>query len=36
MVPSTMYGTVSPPVFRNIYVEDPPQVLFSLKIVPPD
>jgi hypothetical protein len=35
MVPTTMFGTVSPPVFRNIYVEDPPQVLFSLKIVPP-
>jgi hypothetical protein len=35
MVPSTMYGAVSPPVFRNIYVEDPPQVLFSLKIIPP-
>ena len=34
MVPSTMYGTVSPPVFRNIFVEDPPQVLFSLKIDP--
>ncbi len=35
MVPSTMFGTVSPPLFRNIFVEDPPQVLFSLKIVPP-
>lgn len=34
MVPSTMYGTKSPPVFRNIFVEDPPQVLFSLKIDP--
>jgi hypothetical protein len=35
MIPSTAFGSVSPPVFRNIYVEDPPQVLFSLKIVPP-
>ena len=34
MVPSTMYGQVSPPVFRNIFVEDAPQVLFSLKIAP--
>jgi len=34
MVPSTQYGTKSPPVFRNIFVEDPPQVLFSLKINP--
>lgn len=35
MIPSTVYGKMSPPVFRNIFVEDPPQVLFSLKIVPP-
>lgn len=35
MIPSTQFGKVSPPVFRNIYVEDPPQVLFSIKIVPP-
>jgi hypothetical protein len=34
MVPSTQYGTKSPPVFRNIFVEDPPQVLFSLRINP--
>ena len=34
MVPSTKYGAKSPPVFRNIFVEDPPQVLFSLKIDP--
>jgi hypothetical protein len=34
MVPSTMYGQGSPPVFRNTFVEDPPQVLFSLKIAP--
>ena len=35
MIPSTSYGKNSPPVFRNIYVEDTPQVLFSIKIVPP-
>ncbi len=34
MIPSTVYGKNSPPVFRNIFVEDPPQVLFSLKINP--
>ena len=34
MVPSTQYGTKSPPVLRNIFVEDPPQVLFSIKIDP--
>jgi hypothetical protein len=34
MVPSTQYGQKSPPVFRNIFVEDPPQVLFSIKIDP--
>jgi hypothetical protein len=34
MVPTTEYGSKSPPVFRNIFVEDPPQVLFSLKIAP--
>jgi uncharacterized protein (TIGR03437 family) len=26
---------VQPPLYRNIFVEDPPQVLFSLKILPP-
>ncbi|HLK68427.1 MAG TPA: S-layer homology domain-containing protein [Bryobacteraceae bacterium] len=36
MSPGTMFGTVSPPVYRNIFVEDPPRVLFSLKILPPD
>jgi hypothetical protein len=35
MVPGTNYGVTNPPVFRNIFVEDPPQVLFSLKILPP-
>jgi hypothetical protein len=36
MVPGTMYGTVNTPVFRNILVEDPPNVLFSLKILFPE
>ena len=35
MTPTTSYGQTSPPVFRNIFVEDQPRVLFSLKIVPP-
>ena len=35
MTPSTSFGQFSPPVFKNIFVEDPPRVLFSLKIVPP-
>ena len=35
MVPGTSYGALIPSVFRNIYVEDPPRVLFSLKITPP-
>ena len=32
MVPGTVFGSVNTPVFRNILVEDPPNVLFSLKI----
>jgi hypothetical protein len=36
MVPGTKYGSIQPPLFRNIYVEDPPRVLLSLKILPPD
>jgi hypothetical protein len=36
MVPGTMYGTNITPVFRNILVEDPPNVLFSLKILFPE
>ena len=35
MTPTTSFGQVSPPVYRNIFVEDQPRVLFSLKIVPP-
>jgi hypothetical protein len=36
MVPGTKFGTVKTPVFRNILVEDPPNVLFSLKILFPE
>jgi hypothetical protein len=36
MTPGTKFGSSQTPVYRNIYVEDPPQVLFSLKIRPPD
>jgi hypothetical protein len=44
MIPGTNFGasctvsscTPSPSLFENIYVDDPPQVLFSLKILPPD
>ena len=35
MSPTTSFGQISPPLYRNIFVEDPPQVLFSLKIIPP-
>jgi uncharacterized protein (TIGR03437 family) len=35
MIPGTKYGATIPSLFRNIYVEDPPRVLFSLKILPP-
>jgi hypothetical protein len=35
MTPTTSFGFNSPPVFRNIFFEDQPRVLFSLKIVPP-
>jgi uncharacterized protein (TIGR03437 family) len=36
MIPGTKFGTLLPSVYRNIYVDDPPNVLFSLKILPPD
>jgi lysophospholipase L1-like esterase len=36
MIPGTQFGAFSPPVFRNFYIEDTPQVLFSLKILPQD
>ena len=36
MVPGTVFGSNNPPVFRNILVEDQPNVLFSLKILFPE
>ena len=36
MVPGTMFGSAQTSLYRNIYVEDAPQVLFSLKILPRD
>jgi uncharacterized protein (TIGR03437 family) len=36
MIPGTVFGSLIPSVYRNIYVEDPPQALFSLKILPFD
>jgi hypothetical protein len=36
MSPGTSFGASHPSLYRNIFVEDPPQVLFSLKIMPPD
>ena len=36
MVPGTSYGQMKPPVYRNIFVDDTPRVLFSLKIMPVD
>jgi uncharacterized protein (TIGR03437 family) len=35
MVPGTSFGFTQPSLFRNIFIDDPPQVLFSLKILPP-
>jgi hypothetical protein len=35
MVPTTSFGHHQPPLYKNIFVEDSPQVLFNLKIVPP-
>jgi uncharacterized protein (TIGR03437 family) len=36
MIPGTYYGSLIPSVFRNIFVQDAPRVLFSLKILPFD
>ena len=36
MTPGTSYGQKQQPVYRNIFVEEAPNVLFSLKILPPD
>jgi uncharacterized protein (TIGR03437 family) len=35
MTPGTTFGAAQPPLYRNIFIDDPPQVLFSLKILPP-
>jgi hypothetical protein len=35
MVPGTLFGSMVPSTYRNIFIEDPPQVLLSLKIIPP-
>jgi hypothetical protein len=35
MVPGAEYGATQPSHYRNVFVDDPPQVLFSLKIVAP-
>jgi hypothetical protein len=36
MTPTTTFGSVQPPVYRNIFVDDTPRVFLSLKILPPD
>jgi hypothetical protein len=36
MAPGTNFGVTKPSLFKNIFVEDRPQVLLSLKILPPD
>jgi hypothetical protein len=36
MVPGTLFGMSQPSLYKNIFLEDAPQVLFSLKILPPD
>jgi uncharacterized protein (TIGR03437 family) len=36
MVPGTAFGAVQPSLYRNIFVEDPPRTLFSLKITFPE
>jgi len=36
MVPGTMFGSMVPSLYRNIFVEDAPLTLFSLKILFPE
>jgi uncharacterized protein (TIGR03437 family) len=36
MVPGTAFGSVQPSLYRNIFVEDPPRTLLSLKITFPE
>jgi uncharacterized protein (TIGR03437 family) len=35
MVPGASFGAIQPPLYRNIFLDDPPRVLLSLKILPP-
>jgi hypothetical protein len=35
MSPGTSFGQNTPAIYKNIFVEDQPRVLFSLKIIPP-
>ena len=35
MNPGTSFGAVNTSLYQNIFLDDPPQVLFSLKIIPP-
>jgi lysophospholipase L1-like esterase len=36
MIPGTKFGSLHPSTYRNIYIDDTPNVLFSLKILPHD
>ena len=36
MVPGTVFGKSKPSLYKNIFVDDRPQVLLSFKIFPPD
>jgi hypothetical protein len=36
MIPGTHFGETHRSVYRNIYIDEAPRVLFSLKILPPD
>ena len=36
MVPGTAFGSMQPSLYKNIFVEDTPQTLFSLKILFPE
>ena len=36
MTPGTLFGTMQPSLYRNIFIDDPPQTLLSLKILFPE
>ena len=36
MIPTTQFGVHQTPLFQNIFIDETPQVLFSLKILPPE